>query len=322
MLGYGDSIYFVDVVDGDVSQWVPKDAPPGDYFFQYDLTPDVNPITAEIVFATLRHRIEKTLDFEIIAAGLDGSDYRRLTKSAGSDLAPAWSPDGTRIAFVSERRAYASKEDDLNPGTYHLHIMDADGSNVRVVAPSVSVTPQRPIWSPDGAHLAFRFGHTLYTATVDGSELNVLGKTEIEPAWSPDGQWIAFSQIEPDGEQMRDQELLIARPNGSDVLSVIRFSAGKLISVYLGNLSWSADGLALRFSVLIGGPSGEYGIYRIGTDGSDLELMVGFNAKRMILAWSPDGERIAVIHHQPSPTYLPKTGCCIRSRRTDRRSVY
>ena len=41
--------------------------------------------------------------YEIATANLDGSGYRRLTDANGSDILPAWSPDGSRIAFVSNR---------------------------------------------------------------------------------------------------------------------------------------------------------------------------------------------------------------------------
>ncbi len=108
-------------------------------------------------------------------------------KILGTGHSPAWSPDGTRIAFVSARGG--------NPDVY---TMKADGSDV------VQVTKNRsndlmPRWSPDGRRLVFasdRDGnYEIYTAAADGSELRALtsnAESDYAPDWSPDGKSIAF----------------------------------------------------------------------------------------------------------------------------------
>jgi Tol biopolymer transport system component len=63
-----------------------------------------------------------------------------LTNSAADDRAPAWSPDGTKIAFV--RRG-------------DIFVMDADGSNPTNLTYSQSMDNQGPAWSPDGTRIAF-----------------------------------------------------------------------------------------------------------------------------------------------------------------------
>ena len=93
----------------------------------------------------------------------DGSDVKLLTPlvTAGN-YPPAWSPDGSRLAFVSRPN---------QTETSFTYVLGADGSGLTRVGPSFT----RPTWSPDGRHIAFigvREGAwKMYTARADGSEL-------------------------------------------------------------------------------------------------------------------------------------------------------
>jgi len=114
--------------------------------------------------------------------------------AAGEDVVfdqhPAWSPDGTRIAFASNRA-----------GDSDLYVMNADGSGVT----RVTVDPRDdsyPTWSPDGRQLVFhsgferRFG--LYLLELGSSTRTQLTPEEfmIEPELSPDGRSVVFSSAE------------------------------------------------------------------------------------------------------------------------------
>ena len=76
---------------------------------------------------------------EIYVVNSDGGGLRRLTRNAGPDLAPAWSPDGRRIAFAGSRG---------------IHVMNADGSGQRNLMRKPTPT-SRPTFSPDGRRIAF-----------------------------------------------------------------------------------------------------------------------------------------------------------------------
>jgi Tol biopolymer transport system component len=91
----------------------------------------------------------------------NGANVKQLTfnTSSGVDKSPVWSPDGSKIAFVSNRS-----------GTSQLYIMDADGSNqTRVTNSASDVT--FPDWAPNSNKILFTVGNDIYTATVvfDGS---------------------------------------------------------------------------------------------------------------------------------------------------------
>jgi len=113
----------------------------------------------------------------------DGTDLTRLTDSPGPDFDPSWSPDGTRIAFRSERS-----------GEPEIWVMNADGTEQRRLTAGLS-----PAWSPDGSLIAFAgpsgANGILTVIRPDGRGLRQLPGTEggEYPSWSPDGTRIAFN---------------------------------------------------------------------------------------------------------------------------------
>jgi Tol biopolymer transport system component len=119
----------------------------------------------------------------------DGSNVRTLTNNG---IAPAWSPDGTRIAFVS-----------LFPGNFEIQVMNADGSGVTRLT-SHSATDWKPTWSPDGTRIAFQtnrhgtFNFEIYSMNAaDGTGLARLTNrpgNDLDPAWGASGE-ILFSSV-------------------------------------------------------------------------------------------------------------------------------
>ncbi len=150
----------------------------------------------------------------ICTAARNGSDLRVLTESdAASEDQPAWSPDGTRIAY--RRWPHGATPGQANPPD--IWVMDADGGN-KVNLTADALAQHQPSWSPQPVGGADRIvfvqegivnGYVvsnLHTIAADGSarqELTALEeRNDTEPAWSPDGRTIVF--IRSGGEATSD----------------------------------------------------------------------------------------------------------------------
>ncbi len=150
------------------------------------ISPVFSPDGATVVYA---HGVDDGTD--IYSSPLTGGGQRKLSVGRGSDnVTPSFSPDGQRIAFMSQRAGHPE-----------LWTMDADGTNPETLTLDFGENVYRanPDWSPDGQRLAFQsqFGSTFQVMTIslrDKSmkQLTSDGRNE-EPSWAPDGRHLAFS---------------------------------------------------------------------------------------------------------------------------------
>ena len=126
----------------------------------------------------------KQWNTEIYIMDADGRNPRNLTNHQAWENAPSGSPDGQKIAFVSNR-----------DGNVEIYVMDADGSHPRNLT-NHQAWDEHPSWSPDGQQIAFvsnRDGNVeIYVMDADGNNArkltNSVGFKMGEPSWSPDGQ--------------------------------------------------------------------------------------------------------------------------------------
>ena len=212
---------------------------------------------------------------EIYVISSDGSGAKGLTFDNTLDADPAWSPDGKRIAFASER-----------DGNREIYVMNADGTNpVRLT--NVAAYDSGPAWSPDGERIAFvsaRDGNAqIYVMDADGgnpARLTRNDANDTNPAWSPDGSRIAF-QSDREGAS----RIWLMDTDGSHV--------NPLTSSFEGDRepAWSPDGGRIAFARDIV-PRGRE-IFIVNADGSGLRQVTHVGVA-YDPAWSPDGRKIAV----------------------------
>jgi WD40 repeat protein len=197
-----------------------------------------------------------------------------LARLGGSPRDPAWSPDGTRLAFTATRA-----------GNQDIYVIARDGTGERRL--TVDPAPDSgAAWSPDGGSIAFestRDGDTdIYVMNADGTVVRHLTSTpgvDEHPAWSPDGRRIAF-------ESARDGnlELYVMAADGSAQTRVTSDPQPD------HDPSWSPDGHELAF-VSDTPPHTE--LLVISPDNGIMRQLTGGIAKDESPVWSPDGRLIA-----------------------------
>jgi Tol biopolymer transport system component len=151
--------------------------------------PDFSPDATKIAFNA---RPAGTANNDIYVMNADGSGRTPLTDplAPGNDLWPAWSPDGSKLVFVSDRT-----------GLNQVWIMNADGSDQHQLTLDLTKKDQTPDWSPDGSKIAYTVdngtapGGDIWVMNADGSDQHPITSgpdREFGPAWSPEGTQIAF----------------------------------------------------------------------------------------------------------------------------------
>ena len=183
----------------------------------------------QIVFTS-----QRDANHEIYTMDPDGMNPVNLTNNAAIDNKPAWSPDGSKIAFHSDR--------DRTAEVYDVYIMDADGTNVTLVTDGVGSNSD-PDWSPDGSQLTFQSDRAgswdIYTIDIGGTNLTPLmadGYSDTTPAWSPDGSQIIFVS-----DRTGSNDIYSVSPAGGTPVAIIEHAAID------GFPAWSPDGSQIAF---------------------------------------------------------------------------
>jgi Tol biopolymer transport system component len=224
--------------------------------------------------------------FEVWTTAPDGTNPTELTTAPSNLAEPAWSPDGTKIAFAACREREAGS---VYCNT-DIYLMNADGSGQTRLTHDPAYDAN-PAWSPDGRTIgfnSFRDGPShLYTVNSDGTgERRLTNGPDGEgyPAWAPDGSRIAF-------ESGRD--IYTMNPDGTSQTPITHLSG----SDYAGAPNWSPDSRKVAFFFYGPRPYCGGDIFVMNRDGSDWKQLTfapdGCINSGLYPVWSPDGTKIA-----------------------------
>jgi Tol biopolymer transport system component len=207
------------------------------------------------------------------------------------DEKPIWSPDGTKVAFVSDffKGGHGEK---------NVFVMPTSGDfNLTNIA--TQITPYTSgakaiddlAWSPDGSRIAYTRGNNsgddkIWVVNADGTTTFPLeiggGGAKRHPAWSPDSSKIAYAVVKNEPEQIY-------------VASALGGFGVPLANGVGHEPTWSPDGSRIAFDGYRSGGFGYIDLHVVNVDGSGLPLIVtpSLQTEWTFNAWSPDGGRIA-----------------------------
>jgi len=206
---------------------------------------------------------EENSNYEICAVGIDGTGFQRLTHNEFRDVYPAWSPDGTHIAFLSLRRK-----------DFDIYVMSADGTDDRLLYDS-GFHDGDIDWS--GTAIAFTADSRIWTIRDDGTQPRRItnppragerGKANLpfgdyDPRISPDGTKMVFERLENDLSPNGNYNLFTVNLDGTGETRLTDNGYTQ------GLAGWDHASRRLIYLVSAMDGRGVYAIYGMNADGNE-----------------------------------------------------
>lgn len=240
-------------------------------------------------------------DSDIIVINADGTNRTNLTFDGWKNTSPAWSPNGDRIAFVSNRELEQGQGMKEN-----LIVMNSDGTNLTPITDLHLWPVGKVMWSPDAAFIAFyrtdfgggnadssgiyvaRMGQEPVSDFRHFKQLTIGGQEMRQQVLSPDWTQIAFVRFMQD---TRTEEVFVMPAEGGEPMR-LTFHGGSWPA-------WSPDSMKIvytGYTAIRDGNDTKHNpdIYVMNTDGSNqINLTATPEDNEEYPQWSPDGRHIA-----------------------------
>ena len=255
----------------------------------------------------------------------EATSPQQFTHEPSQDFYTDWSPDGRRIAIISDRS-----------GAWNVWVIHSDGSSPVAFTSDHQATS--PSWSPDGSMITYatdrasgmRFWTDLWIMRSDGSFSEPLIQTQtmkdLVPSWSPDGRYVAFLMLDMkappnwqimlmDLESRKTSEITRERiifsrlawgPGGKEIAFVSDRSGRPELWIMdrqgrharpvtrdgaeKEHPDWSQDGKHIAFASK---QSGNWDLWVVRPDGAGLKQVTTSPSTDTLPDWSPDGKKIA-----------------------------
>jgi Tol biopolymer transport system component len=239
-------------------------------------------VPAEAAFPGQDGKIAFVRGGDIYTINPDGTGTQQLT-TTGNNSEPAWSANGRRIAFTSDR-----------DGNDEIYVMDQNGAG-QMNLTNDPADDSHPTWSPGGDRITFDrltpfVSFDIYVMNADGTGAVDItdgpGESGVDPTWSPDGGRIAFVDI---------NNITLINPDGTGLLALTHYpipTRDSHINTYDPN--WSPDGQRIAFwAIAGGGPYFFFDLRVMRSDGTEIRTAY-LNLQNGEGTWSPDGREIVV----------------------------
>jgi Tol biopolymer transport system component len=232
---------------------------------------------------------EDFTDFEehVYLVAADGQSPPRRLALVGEERSAAWSPDGSRLAFIGDAQSGSGER---------VYVTDRNGSDPRPISPA-GLEPEFSghdlDWSPDGSRIVFtapqprgpEFGTDLYLVGADGNgfmNLTVSSpfSSNERPHWSPDGRLIAYfcSDVDRDGTV---GDICTIPPEGG-----ARTNLTHRLDFYF-DFGWSPDGSRIVFARSGSDEDIFEDLFIVNADGSGLVRLTRTGAAEFSPSWAP-----------------------------------
>ena len=231
--------------------------------------------------------------YDVFVVDADGSNRRQLTHNNDNGFpaffgGPAWSPDGTRLAFRTR---------DFEESDWDISVAFADGSGVEQITEN-DWHDTEPAWSPDGriAYVTGTIGDGIWVIDPDDGTVEKLtkGHDDRHPMWSPDGTRIAFARRMLDFDS--DYDIWVMDANGANPRQLTDNDR------WDEEPEWSPDGTRIAFharTIVYDRTENQFKslddseIYVVNVNDGSIQQLTDNDQGDYAPVWSPDGARIA-----------------------------